>query len=336
MKRALAVVFLVAMALASRAQQVADTDFHFKNPKPAYAAGAGPQVCIDEAHHNFHTAEGRYKPFAELLRSDGYRVTGSSAAFSPESLKVCRVLVIANAVGAENAEDWSLPHPSAFAREEINALVPWIHSGGALLLIVDHAPWPGAARDLGAALGVLMVDAYARPGPDPASDWAVFGAVREEQWKEGAKAEGVPFENFRSALAHPGSLAPHAILQGRSAEERVDSVVTFTGHAFYPSSKVQPLLVFAPTAVAQVALDWNFGEASANQGAEFSVGGWLQGAALRLGEGRAVILGEAAMCTAQRAGPEKSPFGMNSPEAPENAQFCLNVVRWLSGLLEPK
>ena len=25
---------------------------------------------IDEAHRNFHTADGRYRPFAELLRSD--------------------------------------------------------------------------------------------------------------------------------------------------------------------------------------------------------------------------------------------------------------------------
>ena len=29
-------------------------------------------------HHNFHTADGRYLPFAELLRRDGYRVSGSS------------------------------------------------------------------------------------------------------------------------------------------------------------------------------------------------------------------------------------------------------------------
>lgn len=337
MNRAIVVGFLVASAVPALAQQVADTDFYFENPKPAYAAGTGPRVCIDEAHHNFHTADGRYKPFAELLRGDGYQVAGSSATFSAESLKACHVLVIANAVGAENAEDWSLPHPSAFTREQINALVPWIRAGGALFLIVDHAPWPGAARDLATALGILMVDAYARPSPDRASsDRAVFGVVREEQWKEGAKAYGVPLENFRSTLAHPGLLAPHAIFQGRSAEERIDSVVTFTGHAFYPSSKVEPLLVFGPTAVAQVPLAWNFGEASANEGAEFSIGGWLQGAALRLGQGRVVILGEAAMCTAQREGPQKIPFGTNSPEAPENAQFCLNTVRWLSGLLEPK
>jgi hypothetical protein len=28
-------------------------------------------------------------------------------------------------------------------------------------------------------------------------------------------------------------------------------------------------------------------------------------------------------------------FGMNSPEAAHNAQFLLNTVHWLSGLLDP-
>jgi hypothetical protein len=54
---------------------------------------------------------------------------------------------------------------------------------------------------------------------------------------------------------------------------------------------------------------------------------------VRVGQGRAVVLGEAAMCTAQLAGPQRVPMGMNNPSAPQNAQFCLNVVHWLSGLL---
>jgi hypothetical protein len=28
------------------------------------------------------------------------------------------------------------------------------------------------------------------------------------------------------------------------------------------------------------------------------------------------------------------PYGFNAPQAPDNAQFWLNVVRWLSGLLD--
>ncbi len=41
------------------AQQQADTLFQPVVAQPAYALGAGPVVLIDEAHHNFHTVEGR-------------------------------------------------------------------------------------------------------------------------------------------------------------------------------------------------------------------------------------------------------------------------------------
>jgi hypothetical protein len=59
----------------------------------------------------------------------------------------------------------------------------------------------------------------------------------------------------------------------------------------------------------------------------------LQGVALGVGSGRVAMFGEAAMFTAQRSGPEGRPMGMNHPDAPHNAQFVLNVLRWLSGLL---
>ena len=45
------------------------------------------------------------------------------------------------------------------------------------------------------------------------------------------------------------------------------------------------------------------------------------------------VLGEAAMLTAQLAGPGKRPVGMNAPEARENGRFALNLLHWLSALL---
>lgn len=297
---------LLFLALTAAAQQVADTSFRFENPNPAYAHGEGPQVCLDGAHHNFHTADGRYKPFAELLRGDGYRVAGFKQKFSRQTLADCALLVIANAVAAENQEDWSYPHPSAFSRAEINELVEWIRGGGSLLLIADHAPWPGAAADLGAVLGVHMLDGYAHHKATP---------------------DGPDFF-FRAG----GTLALHPIANGRSPEEQVESVVTFGGQAFYPSGKVQPLLVFGPQATAVTAVWENFPDTPENDAPRFRVTGWLQGATRQLGQGRVVILGEAAMCTAQVD--EDGPMGMNHPKAPQNAQFCLNTVRWLSGLLD--
>jgi hypothetical protein len=45
--------------------QVADPNFDASVNKPAYKRN-GPRVLFDEAHNNFHTATGRYKPFADL------------------------------------------------------------------------------------------------------------------------------------------------------------------------------------------------------------------------------------------------------------------------------
>jgi len=59
----------------------------------------------------------------------------------------------------------------------------------------------------------------------------------------------------------------------------------------------------------------------------------LQGAALRFGKGRVAVFGEAAMFSAQVAGPNRSTAGMNDPRAPQNGQFLLNVAHWLSGML---
>lgn len=52
---------------------------------------------VDEAHFDFHTATGRYLPFAELLRRDGYVVKASAERFTKEALRDAGVLVTANA-----------------------------------------------------------------------------------------------------------------------------------------------------------------------------------------------------------------------------------------------
>jgi len=61
-----AIILLLARCRANRAQQVADTTFAPPIAKPAYAHHTGPLVFIDEAHQNFHTVSGRYRPFADL------------------------------------------------------------------------------------------------------------------------------------------------------------------------------------------------------------------------------------------------------------------------------
>ncbi len=65
-----------------------------------------------------------------------------------------------------------------------------------------------------------------------------------------------------------------------------------------------------------------------------SAAGWLQGATLKFGKGRVAVFGEAAMFFAQLAGANRTRIGMNSPQAPQNYRFLLNVMRWLAWELD--
>ncbi|MET0625867.1 MAG: DUF4350 domain-containing protein [Pyrinomonadaceae bacterium] len=291
------------LALSAQAQQVADTAFKPPIPNPAYRPGRGPVVLLDEAHFNFHTAEGRYKPFAELLRRDGYVVRASSLKFSKAALRGGRILVIANPLAERNQNDWTLPTPSAFSEEEVAAVRDWVKGGGSLLLIADHMPFPGAAETLALAFGVRFSNGYAVD----------------------SRAQGPMLFKLSD-----GSLKEHPITRGRANAERVDSVATFTGSAFQVEKGGQPLLVlgasvssFMTTVAGQIT----------NETPRVPVNGWYQGAVLRFGKGRVAVFGEAAMFSAQLAGPNRGPMGMNAPVAAQNPQFLLNVMHWLSGKL---
>src|ERR1051326_8408733 len=86
----------------------------------------------------FHTTDGRYKPFVDLLSNDGYRVVRSRQPFSKTTLASAKVLVIANALGAEEDDDEGADK-SAFTDQEIQAVQEWVKGGGALLLIADRS-----------------------------------------------------------------------------------------------------------------------------------------------------------------------------------------------------
>src|SRR5215211_158785 len=139
MKHICVVIFLSVATLV--AQQAADPEFNTSIENPAYKKD-GPRVAFDEAHHNFHTAEGRYKPFVDLLMNDGYRVVRNRQPFTRSLLSSFKVLVIANALGAEEMDDQGADAP-AFTEEECEAVQEWVKDGGALLLIADHAPFGG-------------------------------------------------------------------------------------------------------------------------------------------------------------------------------------------------
>jgi hypothetical protein len=290
-------------ASAANGQQIPDAGFSPEVSAAAFGPGQGPRVAIDEAHFNFHTAGERYAPFAQLLRRDGFVVTSSSKPFSASALADVDILVIANALNERNVEEWALPTPSAFTADEIAAVHDWVERGGALLLIADHMPFGGAAADLAAAFGMSFTNGYAsRP---------------------------VPTRGFFVFERADGSLTDHPIARGRDSGESVGSVATFTGQAFSASGG-QPIFVLAKDAYLLMP---SSADAISDDTPRSPAGGLLQGATLKVGNGRVAAFGEAAMFSAQLAGPQRAPMGMNSPGAERNAQFVLNVLHWLAGLL---
>ena len=130
---------------------------------PAYPK-QGPRVLFDETHHNIQTAAGLYKPLADLLTADGYRITSSAETFTPRLLERFDILVIANALGAAAMFPPEASNPSftpeasnpAFTTEESDVVRDWVQGGGSLLLIADHAPMGAANGRLAQRFGVEM------------------------------------------------------------------------------------------------------------------------------------------------------------------------------------
>jgi hypothetical protein len=122
-------------------------------------------------------------------------------------------------------------------------------------------------------------------------------------------------------------LADHPITRGRNASEKISNIIAFTGQSLKGPEGSVAFMKLADTAVDLTLR---------GQGVEptrASAAGRAQGIAFKLGKGRAVVLGEAAMLSAQLVGPEKMKFGMNRPGL-DNRQLALNIMHWLSGLLK--
>ncbi len=301
MKPCAVVCLLVFCAVAAFGQQqVPDPNFEVKVARPAYAKQQ-PKVLFDEQHFNFHTTDGRYQPFAALITNDGCRVTPNKQNFTKQTLAGFDVLVIANALGATQMGAAEASNP-AFTEEECLAVREWVRAGGALLLIADHAPMGAAAERLGEQFGVGMSKGYTS---DP------------EHYPKESNNQG--FIQFNRAN---GLLGEHAITRGRNADERINRVQSFTGQSLRGPKDSVAFLKLADTAV----------DVDRATNTRTSAAGRAQGLALQFGKGRVVVMGEAAMLSAQLAGPEKRTMGMNQPGL-DNKQLALNIVHWLTGIL---
>lgn len=261
--------------------------------RPATRTAGSPvrirQVLFDEAHHNVHTASGRYKPFVGLIDPLGYVVTPNTAPLTTESLSGYDLLVIAGARsgGAEvPLEERGRP---AFTDAEANAIQEWVRGGGALLLITDHYPIGGAAQSLADRFGVTMSNAFTEDPEHQRNSPVEIVFTRKDEL-----------------------IAEHPITRG------VKKIVTFGGQSLHgPPVESVNLLKLSPTAMDRLP-----------DGRRIPAEGRSQALALPFGNGRVVVLGEAAMLTSQEF--EGGTMGFTVPGY-DNRQLALNVVRWLTG-----
>jgi hypothetical protein len=292
-------------AATAYGQQVADPNFDARVVEPAFTT-AHPRVGIDESHKNFHTKDGRYKPFAALIASDGFTV-GAAPKFTLDALKRIDILVIANALGNE---DWDKPEP-AFSAAECDAVRDWVGAGGALLLIADHAPFGDSAAALAKRFDVDMGRGFVADRKNSIQNPTLLVFSGEN-----------------------GLLGDHAIIRGRNGRERVRTIFAFTGQSLSVPKDGTALMKMGKDAVEMATREELRDFASGKQVGK-SVVGRAQGIAMPFGKGRIAIFGEAAMFSAQRAGSGAQAFkmGMNA-EGNDDRQFALNVMHWLARALD--
>lgn len=284
-----------------------DPKFDTRVADPAYP-GEGPRVLFDEAHHNVHTARGKYRPFVKLLEADGYSVSRGRRTFTAASLETFDVLVIANALGTNERND-----DPAFTEDECDAVRDWVAEGGALLFMTDHYPTGPAASPLATRFGVRM------------SNGVVEDSLRFD----------ATFEPTHLVFSREdGGLGDHPILEGGGATERINRVLTFTGQALAADPPAVSLLVLSASAALRpahprvehrgrdVLVHVEYGDPE-------PAAGMSQGIALEFGSGRVVVFGEAAMLTAQLARFDGRRLGMNVVGY-DNRQLALNVMHWLT------
>ncbi|MEZ4775734.1 MAG: DUF4350 domain-containing protein [Bacteroidia bacterium] len=291
--------FFLIHSVHGQGGQTCDTTFSYTKANPRYPAGTGPQVWIDEAHHNFHTLDGRYCGFAKVLNADGYQLNANREGFDRLNLRLNDILVIANALDAGTvSQDWALPNRSAFSSSEIDSLFNWVSHGGRLFLIVDHMPFPGCAGELASAFGFTFFNGYAEI--DNRKNWP---------------------SRF-SKTSH--TLAVHPLTEG------IPYVASFTGSAFRIPEGAIPLLSFGSD--HNIMFTERAGNPNVGVVPTFSAEGFFQGAIMQVGTGKIAVFGEAAMFSAQTIQTANGSlhFGLNASEAPYNANFLLNIMAWLA------
>ncbi len=291
-------------------ERLYDPNFDTSISDPAYKTGR-PRVLYDEGHRNTHTADAAYKPFADLIRNDGYAVQVLREPVTQDRLSGASVFVIVCALGTNEAND-----APAFTEAETTAIDQWVRSGGSLLLVTDHWPYGSAAETLADRFGIDMSNGFVQ---DP------------KHFEPSLEDSHLAFTRDN------GLLRDHPITRGRHPAEQIQRILTFTGQSLRGPPEAIAFMSLGETALdrppSPPQVEKNGGDirVTMNYGAPISAKGRAAGLALEVAKGRVVVLGEAGMLRAQRDR-RGSLVGMNFPGY-GNRQLALNIMHWLSRLL---
>ena len=359
MLRSLLIGSLAAMGgvgptIATAQDQRADPDFDTTVAAPTYTS-RHPAVLFDEAHCNLHTAGGLYKPFADLVGHDGYRVAPNKKPLSRSLLDRYEILIIANAAAEEEKPPAPWAEGERFAQPRVeredplepriegeDPLEPRVEGEAPPPPIVDvrllvrprlGGQRPPAARQALRDVESKVVEGWVRSGGSlllitDMNEWGAASRNLAERFGV-EMSQGVTFDPTHSVPGKSewlvftgeagGLLGDHPILRGRDPSERLHRVVTYCGQSLLGPRGSVPLLRLSPKAIDQTPGGWDARAA-----------GRCQGLAMTHGKGRVVVFGEAGALSAQ-IGPG-GRFGMNLP-GNDNRQLVLNVMHWLSGAI---
>ena len=344
----LAVFFLLGCALAQQLPSSGlgtfsledDPDFNPKIEKPAYTDN-GPRVLFSYRPTGIHLHEG----FLKLLRVDGYRVEKTTDVITPSSLLSTDILVI-----VEPGEFVLQEKPDTVLSEAEAAVVhDWVVQGGSLLIASDGPGCDALLRrfESDSSHGHVGARKSGLQDPDSTSFLAfttVAGTLADHAIVRGdgthpvRKVSTMPPQTFK---VPPGALALFVLPEGTQEQfEYVDDAMKALQDKMGTSKPIEtmspdelpkkPVMVTLPPPRLQPTK------------------GRAPGVVLVAGRGRVVLISSSSTISAQVANlpaefmhlsgrtqsahPNEMRFGMNRTGT-DNLQFTLNVMHWLSHLL---
>jgi len=269
-------------------------------------SGEYPVVLWDGSHNNYGV-DTTFNSYLDWLGGQGYAVSLSEDLFNHDVLAGVDVLVLDNPLAEANIEYWGLPTPSAYADDEVSAVIDWVRAGGAVLMVVEHMPFPGAFG--------LLLDAFE---VEASNGFAIKSSGVSLLGTDDQGPVGL-FVYKRSS----GDFPDHPVVAGRTVDERIDTLAADWGSAFRMPDGATILLTLPDDALSvEPEVAWEFDSTTTMK----DVGGWSQAGLMQFGEGRVAVIGDNFLLTDPGSLIEPADqIGIQHP------QFTINLFRWLAG-----